>query len=73
MLIRDRQNGQLREVQIVWHATLDDPADVDEPGQFPDEYEIVEATDAERTELERAELMSPSAEMTVVVGFRETS
>ena len=51
----------------------EDPADVDEPGQFPDEYEIVEATDDERAELGRAESMSPSPEMIVVVGFREIS
>ena len=30
-------------------------------------------SDTERAELERAELMSPSPEMTVVVGFREIS
>ena len=52
---------------------LEGPADTDGTQQFPDEYEIVEATDAERAVLERAKLVNPRPEMTVVMGFREIS
>jgi hypothetical protein len=73
MLIRDRLNGRIREVQIVWHATLEDRADTDGPQQFPDEYEFVEATDDERAELGASRVDEPEPGNDRGRGLREIS
>jgi hypothetical protein len=53
MLIRDRLKGMIREVKIVWHAILEDLTDTDGTAPFPDDYEIIEATDDELAVLQR--------------------